>query len=97
MPWDSSDRRKSLPKNWRTIRAAVLDRDLWVCQLRDDGCTVLAEEVDHVGDRADHSLGNLRAVCSWCHKRRTAAQGNAARARKYGQNKRPPETHPGLS
>lgn len=97
MPWDTSDRRASLPSNWREIRERVLVRDHHTCQIQDEGCTRVASEVDHVGDRSDHRLEVLRAVCRRCHSRRTAQQGNAAKMRKRVNAMRPKERHPGLS
>lgn len=60
-----------------------------------DRCTWRAKDVDHIGDPADHSDANLRALCSWHHKRRTARQANAAKV-SIPTQKRPPEKHPGL-
>lgn len=79
----------------------MLERDGWRCRLcgihapgnpprsRTDRRGVL--EVDHIGHRDDHQLGNLRTLCYRCHAPRTAAQGNAAQYRRQ----RPPEAHPG--
>lgn len=97
MPWDTSDRRASLPSNWRAIRQAVLVRDAYLCQIQDEGCTRTASEVDHVGDRNDHRLEVLRAACRSCHGKRTARQGNAAKMRKRVNAMRSKERHPGLA
>ena len=84
--WAGSDRRASLPSDWQAIRRAVLDRDP-ACQLAYAGtwhtsrgattCAGTSVEVDHIGDRNDHQLANLRGVCSPCHGRRTAQQSAA--------------------
>lgn len=59
------------------VRLAVLERDGWTCQLRYDGCTGRAEEVDHIIPRAAggpmFDPGNLRAVCRNCHRQRPPA------------------------
>lgn len=61
---------------WRRLRAAVLERDGHVCQVRlvCDGAP--ATHVDHIvpvvdGGRDDP--GNLRAACAACNLRRGAA------------------------
>ncbi len=94
--WGKSRRLSPLPPDWQRIRRRVLERDLGVCQLRMEGCTVRATEVDHIGDRDDHSDGNLRAVCKRCHGRRTGQQAGRLSPTKFRPIKRPPEKHPGL-
>lgn len=94
MSWDSSDRRARLPPDWQhTIVPRILVRDRHRCQLALPGCTSTATEVDHRAPGDDHSDQNLQAVCSWCHARKSSAEGNAARPR-YNR-RRPPERHPG--
>ena len=64
-----------LPRNWRTVRALVLARDGHACQIRLDGCTGTATNVDHIVPRADggsHDPSNLRAACEHCNKSRGA-------------------------
>lgn len=95
--WQGSNRRAELPSDWDSrIRPFVLERDGHQCTLTDDGvrCTYRATDVDHIGDKNDHAPANLRAICTWHHRRRSSAQGNAARKRV--PEKRPPERHPGL-
>jgi len=94
MPWQARSRRRAeLPPNWAAIRTMVLDRDRHTCRIaRADRCTHLATQVDHVGDRHDHTTANLRAACAPCHAWRTAQQGQAARPTR----RRPVEQHPGL-
>ena len=59
---------------WRKVRKAVLERDAHLCQIRSDGCTIRATEVDHIvpvlqgGSWYDTS--NLRASCKSCNRRR---------------------------
>jgi hypothetical protein len=66
------------------VRRAVFARAGGRCELRLDGCTGTAEEVDHIIPRAAggpmFDLTNLRAVCRNCHKQRPSA----ARFRKVG-------------
>jgi hypothetical protein len=87
-PWASSSRRATLPPDWPTIRAHILERDT-ACQLAYSGtwrtrtgpasCTGHALEVDHIGAPDDHRPHMLRGVCPPCHRRRTQQQATAAR------------------
>jgi 5-methylcytosine-specific restriction endonuclease McrA len=94
MPWDTSARRQRLPADWYTeIRPTVLDGR--PCQIRwDDGCQVVATEVDHIRPGDDHRMSNLQPACSWCHGKKSSAEGHAAR--RYFSSRRRPERHPGL-
>lgn len=65
-----------LPPGWPKIRKWVLRLDGHRCRLRGPRCTGQADEIEHIDDPGDHSLGNLRAVCSTCHASR---QADAAR------------------
>ncbi len=101
MTWDKSNRRSRLPSDWPTRRARVLARDGHRCTATDNGarCTSRATDVDHNVQGDDHSLNNLRALCDWHHKRKTAAE--AAEARRNSQaaarlRRLPQERHPGL-
>lgn len=91
MPWETSARRSELPRDWATIRRRILARDP-ICRLALEVCTGRSNEVDHVGDKHDHSDHNLRGVCTPCHKRRTQEQAQAAKPRQ----RRATESHPGL-
>lgn len=69
----------------------MLERDGHRCQIGyGDICVGTANQVDHIGDRDDHRLENLRAACGPCHQRRSSQQGRAARP----SERRPPEPHP---
>ena len=94
--WIDSDRAQHLPRDWGRIRARILNRDGWACQIRGPRCTRLASEVDHIGDRDDHRDHMLRAVCHTCHAQRTGWQSGQARAQANTRSTRPPEAHPGL-
>ena len=58
-------------RRWRNARAAVLERDGWLCQIRAPGCTIRAEHVDHIVPRrlggAGYDARNLRAACAKCN------------------------------
>ena len=89
MSWRASP----LPKGWPRIRSRILRRDRHSCRIQGPGCRGVATEVDHIGDRDDHSDENLRAACITCHASRT---GRQARAAQPPPRRRPPERHPGL-
>lgn len=69
----TGDRFYSSPA-WRQARLLVLARDGDVCQIRGDGCTLVATQVDHIvplglgGDALDPD--NLRAACPTCNTAR---------------------------
>lgn len=81
MSWSSSDRRLRLPEDWSRRRLAVFARDDSRCQWRlSDGvvCGAVASDVDHIVRGDDHSLSNLRALCSAHHRLKSSAEGSAA-------------------
>jgi 5-methylcytosine-specific restriction protein A len=54
-------------RRWRRVRARVLARDRYRCQL----CGAPATEVDHVvrvADGGSDHPGNLRAICGRCQR-----------------------------
>jgi 5-methylcytosine-specific restriction endonuclease McrA len=59
---------------WRRIRLEVLQRDNNQCQIKGEGCTSVAQQVDHIlpvsmgGDWFDKE--NLRASCARCNNNR---------------------------
>jgi len=104
MAWEGSTRKVTLPPDWARRRQAVFERDGHRCVIiKANGKRCWDRdklECDHIGDREDHSLENLRTICQWHHGKRSASQGGAASAAAAAQKrtsiKRPPETHPGL-
>lgn len=99
MAWENSKRKQRLPKNWIQLRTAVFNRDHGLCQVRDTNsgytCGEIATEVDHIVAGDNHSMSNLQAICAWHHRRKSSAEGNAAKI-KYAPRTRRPEKHPGL-
>ena len=88
--------RSRLPRNWSSsIVPAILRRDP-TCRLSDEGCWSTSTEVDHIGDRNDHRLDNLRGVCKPCHEKRTAQQAAEAVRVMRMKAKYPNAKHPGL-
>lgn len=72
-------------RQWRTLRLHILRRDGYRCMIQGQGCTQVADQVDHIvelangGDKYDPR--NLRAACAYCNQSRGAAFGNARRRR----------------
>ncbi|MFJ3248306.1 HNH endonuclease [Streptomyces sp. NPDC086782] len=99
MVWSSSTRRARLPKDWARTRRRVLRRDKHACTNEfSDGrvCGAPANQVDHITPGDDHSMANLRALCAWCHARKSATEGGRASALTRVSTARPRETHPAL-
>ena len=70
---------------WERIRAEVLRRDRWLCQV----CRLAdATEVDHVAPKAlggTDEPGNLQAICNRCHRAKTAR--DRAASRQFGRGR----------
>ncbi|WP_078344890.1 HNH endonuclease [Mycobacteroides chelonae] len=96
MSWSSSDRKHRLPPDWGAICKRILSRDNYTCRLRLLGCLDTASEVDHIIPNDDHSDENLRAVCRFCHSKKSSAEGHARQRELRARRKRPPERHPGI-
>lgn len=97
MAWNTSDRLSRLPSNWETeIQPAILKRDHYKCKIKDQGCLVEATEVDHNIRGDNHAYSNLQAVCERCHAKKSAREGNEAKAKLKALRRRPVERHPGL-
>lgn len=81
MPWDTARKDPAYgTAEWKRARLACLKRARWRCQLRLEGCQGAASEADHIyGLANDPHHQHLRAVCTSCHRKRTAEQGNEAR------------------
>jgi 5-methylcytosine-specific restriction endonuclease McrA len=63
------------PRVWARIRLTVLVRDQYQCQIRAQGCTHRATQVDHIislMDGGTDDLSNLQAACAPCNKRKGA-------------------------
>lgn len=97
--WEGSTRRDELPDDWPDRRALVMQRDHYRCRWvinaqSDERCGTTATDVDHIGDRNDHRLINLQALCREHHAIKSSREGTAARWQH--RRARPPERHPGL-
>ena len=95
--WQGSTRLQTLPRNWRAIRQQVLARAGYQCQhvRYDTGkrCTARANQCDHIGERNNHTLDNLQALCEYHHQRKSSSQGGRANARNHAAD---PVKHAGL-
>ena len=100
--WQGSNRRDRLPANWNTLRQRVHRRDGSRCKVYlSDGtqCNAPAVDVDHIQRGDDHSLENLRCICDYHHKAKSAQEGGRAYQAKMRKSKakfRREEMHPGL-
>lgn len=96
--WAGSTRKDTLPADWDRLRRAVLKRDGGRCTWRDNGqrCPELATDVDHIHDRDDHSMRNLRSLCSAHHLKRTSQQAYAAKMAIKALGRLPEEPQPGI-
>lgn len=62
-------KRQITDREWRRLRAAVLDRDAWTCL--DCGRRGARFEVHHVDlNPADNRIENLVTLCRGCHQLR---------------------------
>jgi len=96
MGWESSNRRKALPRDWKRRREMIIMKYGGRCAI----CGNPGNQVDHIIPGDDHSTDNLQLLCEFHHKQKTARESAAARAaspNKVGFQKkgRPPEQHPG--
>jgi 5-methylcytosine-specific restriction protein A len=85
VPWETARKDPAYgTAAWKRARAACLRRANWRCELALPGiCAGTATEADHIlGLAADPQHTALRAVCSPCHRARTAQQGNASGRRR---------------
>ncbi|MCV7316321.1 HNH endonuclease [Mycolicibacillus parakoreensis] len=89
------------------MRAEVLTRDGYRCQIGDQGCLGVASVADHttpiarlgIARRDANDPALLQAACSECHDRKTkreAADGlRAHHARRRARLRLPQQPHPG--
>lgn len=57
-------------RQWRKLRAQVLERDRYLCQLQLPGCTTTATTADHKTPKSQggrDTLDNLQAACAHCN------------------------------
>lgn len=63
---------------WQKIRSSILKRDAYLCQpCLKSGRIQAAKDVDHIVNKesgGSDAESNLQAICSACHKEKTAAE-----------------------
>jgi len=68
---------------WKQLRAQVLRRDRYRCQLREEGCTGRATQVDHIVNTAaggaELDPDNCQSTCSHCNARKAQRESIASR------------------
>lgn len=102
--WRGSTRRDTLPPDWPTTHARILNRDRHACQhVRNDTGRPCGREAHHVDHITGHASGgsdaddNLQALCEYHHNVKSGREGGLAsqRARRARTAANTP-THPGL-
>ena len=82
---------------WKKLRRTVLDRDRGICHLCGQAGADTVDHVKPVSLGGTDNLDNLAAAHDDpCHRRKTSAEGVAARAKHSAARLRPVEPHPGL-
>ncbi|MFD0276161.1 HNH endonuclease [Kitasatospora sp. NPDC127111] len=59
-------------------------------------CSARATDVDHIVPGDDHSDDNLRSLCGWCHRQKSASEGGTAAGQRAVRTTRPTALHPAL-
>lgn len=94
MAWPNGGPSRTSSPQWRRTRTTILERDNHTCT-----CGQPATQVDHINPHTQGGTDNpdnLRAICTTCHKRKTAAEATAARWPPTMRLRRPTEPHPGI-
>jgi 5-methylcytosine-specific restriction endonuclease McrA len=90
-PW--KDRRPWMERygisgsRWQKVRAARIAAANNRCQRCHKRYKDAALQIDHIGDRKDHSVRNTKVLCKPCHDIRTKAQAAEGRRRYYDEGK----------
>ncbi len=86
----SSERGYGAP--WRKLRDRVMRRDCGLCQpCKDAGRVTPATHVDHIAPKCEGGTddeSNLRAICTACHKAKTASEAQRAKGGARGNHDR---------
>ncbi len=82
--WRGGDSRRSGTTAHKARRLRVLRRDGYRCQLRYEGCSGMATDMDHVVSLAEggaDSDDNSAGSCPSCHAKKSSIEGHRARGR----------------
>lgn len=75
-PWqNTSARNQSRPANWPSIRAQVLARDRFTCQMCGGRSDLEVDHIIPVARGGSWEPSNLQTLCSDCHKDKTRRIG----------------------
>jgi 5-methylcytosine-specific restriction enzyme A len=96
--WKGSTRKQTLPVDWERIRRVVLERCAYRCEWveNDARCYSKATDVDHKGDRLDHSVESLQGLCNPHHLVKTGRDARARQLRFQSLKRLPLEKQPGV-
>lgn len=88
MPWSRTSRHeRGYGREWDRLRQQAMTRDKYLCQpCLGKGQVTAATEVDHVMSKAKggkDEMGNVQAICSDCHREKTARESAEAQGRTY--------------
>lgn len=88
MVWSRTSRHeRGYGSTWDKLRVLVMRRDKSLCQpCLTNNRTELATEVDHITAKAKgglDELDNLQAICTACHREKTAHETAEAQGRTY--------------
>lgn len=81
MVWANNRPGRNVPEK---VRQKVFRRDNHTCTLNYEGCTIRAEQIDHILNLArggTDDIDNLTAVCLACHKVKVQQEAMAGRRR----------------
>lgn len=82
----SSDHLRPSSGRWAKLKAAVMQRDMYLCQsCQRNGIDKQGSEVDHVvplSEGGTNNLDNLQCICRSCHREKTREESIRAVRRK---------------
>jgi len=67
------------------MKADVLSRAGYLCQVSDTGCLGAATQVDRIDNTLGYVEGNLEAACRPCHAKKSSREGNVAQGHRVSE------------
>jgi len=97
MAWEGSTRKRTLPRDWPRLRKVVLERCGYRCEWVENKarCRNEATDVDHKGDRLDHTPDALQGLCRAHHLTKTGREARAVQEKIKALRRLPEEKQPG--